>query len=102
MNYQTIKKMQKEYDVFGIQAMINSGDCWKLEGSVGRHASNLLDIGVCMLPKIQALSIEKIRKSFAVGCPASKEGGYKSNCATCGLCSGLLGKGKKDVKIIVH
>ena len=50
----------------------------------------------------QALSIEKIRKSFAVGCPASKEGGYKSNCATCGLCSGLLGKGKKDVKIIVH
>jgi hypothetical protein len=51
MNYQTIKKMQKEYDVFGIQAMINSGDCWKLEGSVGRYASNLLDVGVCMLPK---------------------------------------------------
>ena len=50
----------------------------------------------------QALSMEKIRESFAVGCPASKEGGYKSNCATCGLCSGLLGKGKKDVKIIVH
>ena len=41
MNYQKITKMQKEYNVFGMQAMINSG----------RHASNLLDIGVCMLPK---------------------------------------------------
>lgn len=50
----------------------------------------------------QALSVSKMRESFGVGCPASKEGGYKSNCATCGLCSGLLGKGKKDVKIIVH
>jgi hypothetical protein len=38
----------------------------------------------------------------AVGCPASKEGGYKSNCAACGLCSGLKGKGNKDVKIMVH
>ena len=52
MNYQKITKMQKEYNVFGMQAMINSGDCWKLEGSVGRHASDLLDIGVCMLPKL--------------------------------------------------
>ena len=50
----------------------------------------------------QAWSTQQIRESFAVGCPASKEGGYKSNCATCGLCSGLLGKGSKDVKIIVH
>ena len=58
MNYQTIKKMQKEYDVFGIQAMINSGDCWKLEGSVGRHASNLLDIGVCMLPTIKRWQVK--------------------------------------------
>lgn len=37
-----------------------------------------------------------------VQCPASKEANYKSNCASCGLCSGLLGKGKKDVKILVH
>tara|TARA_R110002126_G_scaffold256313_1_gene399350 strand:- start:150 stop:575 length:426 start_codon:yes stop_codon:yes gene_type:complete len=50
----------------------------------------------------QALSTEQISGSVGVGCPASKEGGYKSNCATCGLCSGLLGKGRKDVKIIVH
>ena len=38
----------------------------------------------------------------AVSCPASKEMDYKSNCAKCGLCSGLLGKGTKDVKILQH
>ena len=50
----------------------------------------------------QAITSGQHSQSIAVGCPASKEGGYKSNCATCGLCSGLLGKGKKDVKILVH
>ncbi len=38
----------------------------------------------------------------AVSCPASKESGFISNCAKCGLCSGLLGKGKKDIKILMH
>jgi hypothetical protein len=38
----------------------------------------------------------------AVGCPASKEMGYVSNCAKCGLCSGTEGKGSKDVKILMH
>ena len=38
----------------------------------------------------------------AVGCPASKEMGFKSNCAKCGLCSGTEGKGKKDIKILEH
>lgn len=38
----------------------------------------------------------------AVTCPASAEAGYKSNCASCGLCSGTLGKGKKDIKILEH
>lgn len=38
----------------------------------------------------------------AVSCPASKEAGFKSNCASCGLCSGLVGKGKKDIKILQH
>ena len=51
MNYAQIKQMQRDYNVDGTQAMINSGDCWNLEGSVGRHAANLLEIGVCMLPK---------------------------------------------------
>jgi len=38
----------------------------------------------------------------AVVCPASNEAGFKSNCAACGLCSGLKGKGTKDIKIMVH
>jgi len=38
----------------------------------------------------------------AVGCPASSEMGFVSNCAKCGLCSGTSGKGKKDVKILEH
>jgi len=38
----------------------------------------------------------------AVTCPASAEAGFKSNCASCGLCSGVLGKGKKDIKILEH
>lgn len=37
-----------------------------------------------------------------VTCPASKEAGYKSNCSKCGLCSGTMGKGKKDVVILQH
>lgn len=44
----------------------------------------------------------KIDVPSAVICPASKEAGYKSTCAKCGLCSGLLGKGKKDIVINVH
>lgn len=38
----------------------------------------------------------------AVACPASKEMNYVSNCAKCGLCSGLKGKGNKDIKILIH
>lgn len=37
-----------------------------------------------------------------VVCPASNEAGFKSTCAKCGLCSGVNGKGKKDVKILEH
>jgi hypothetical protein len=37
-----------------------------------------------------------------VHCPASKEMGFKSNCADCGLCSGTSGKGKKSVLILEH
>ena len=41
-------------------------------------------------------------QSDSTQCPASVEGGKVSNCAKCGLCSGLLGKGTKDVKILQH
>jgi len=38
----------------------------------------------------------------AIHCPASKERGMVSNCSKCGLCSGTLGKGKKNVVINLH
>lgn len=38
----------------------------------------------------------------AVVCPASNEAGFVTNCASCGLCSGTLGKGNKDIKILEH
>jgi hypothetical protein len=44
----------------------------------------------------------KVGDEDAVGCPASKESGFKSNCAKCGLCSGTEGKGNKDIKILEH
>ena len=37
-----------------------------------------------------------------VNCPASKEGGYKSTCSKCMLCSGIKGKGSKSVYIFNH
>jgi len=38
----------------------------------------------------------------AVNCPASKEANYKSHCSKCGLCSGMDGKGKKSIYILLH
>ena len=37
-----------------------------------------------------------------VSCPASKEGGFVTNCSKCGLCSGTEGKGNKSVVILKH
>ena len=45
---------------------------------------------------------DKSETSEAVVCPASKESDYASNCAKCGLCSGMAGKGRKNVQIQLH
>jgi hypothetical protein len=50
MDYKIISELQKSYRVTEIQEQINSGMAWKLEGSVGRFAMNMLENGVCMLP----------------------------------------------------
>lgn len=34
-----------------MQDMINTGQVWKMEGSMGREAMALLESGACMLPK---------------------------------------------------
>ena len=51
MNYNRLISLQKAYKVNGIQEQINSGIAWQMEGSVGRFAMDMLEAGVCMLPK---------------------------------------------------
>tara|TARA_R110000787_G_scaffold284826_1_gene399070 strand:- start:497 stop:799 length:303 start_codon:yes stop_codon:yes gene_type:complete len=51
MNFQSIKKLQKDYGFDEMQNLINSGTAWKMEGSFGRQAMELLNSGACMLPK---------------------------------------------------
>lgn len=47
------------------------------------------------------IATEKPLDQFT-NCPASKEGGYKSTCSKCGLCSGTEGKGSKSIFILTH
>lgn len=51
MNYAKIMKLQRDYKIDSLQKSIFDGSVWKMEGSAGRHAMAMLDIGVCMLPK---------------------------------------------------
>lgn len=48
------------------------------------------------------VSVIKGHKVRGINCPASKEQSFKSNCEKCGLCSGAVGKGKKDIWIYEH
>ena len=40
---------ETEVDVEGMQALIDSGMAWKLEGSTGRAAMDAIEAGVCIL-----------------------------------------------------
>jgi len=48
------------------------------------------------------IAIDYNKDIDAVICPASNEGGFKSNCSACGLCSGSEGKGKRNIVILEH
>ena len=48
------------------------------------------------------IALESGTDADAISCPASKEAGVLSNCSKCSLCSGAIGKGKKNVKILLH
>jgi len=45
--------------------------------------------------------VDKGDTSTGVQCPASKELSL-TTCSACGLCSGILGKGRKDIQIQMH
>lgn len=51
LRFKQIEALQKGYRVTPMQKQINSGLCWHLEGSQGRFAADLLEAGICMLPK---------------------------------------------------
>lgn len=52
LTYNQIVSLQKGYGVTATQEGINSGQCWRMEGSVGRFAMQMLEAGVCMLPLV--------------------------------------------------
>jgi hypothetical protein len=51
MTYNTILKLQEENGLAETQRLINNGEIWKFEGSMGTMAMSLLVSGACMLPK---------------------------------------------------
>ena len=50
MNLEQITNLQASYGYTSMQDMINSGQAWQMEGSIGRAAMDLLESGACMLP----------------------------------------------------
>lgn len=51
MNYKTIRRHQIEQGYDQWQFLIDNGTIWHMEGSMGREAMHLLEVGACMLPK---------------------------------------------------
>lgn len=49
LTIEQIRELQKGYRVTTTQESIESGQCWKMEGSVGRFAMTCLEAGICFL-----------------------------------------------------
>jgi len=52
--------------------------------------------------RVTALPAPQDKRPREIVCPASKEAGYKTTCASCLACGGLTAKAKADVVITVH
>ena len=46
---EALESESAEEQVEGLQALINSGAAWRLEGSVGRAAMEAIEAGLCVL-----------------------------------------------------
>jgi len=79
MNEEKISELQKEYGFTDMQEKINSGDAWRLEGSCGRAAMDLLESGACMLPKVVRLDYYGNRVPSRDMLQAGSKGSYQ-NC----------------------
>ncbi len=51
MTIERINELQADYGLTETQNQMNSGMIWKFEGSIGRIASNMLEIGILVLPE---------------------------------------------------
>lgn len=51
MTIERIKELQDEYGMTQMQNLIESGEVWKFDGSMGRQAMSLLESGACFLPE---------------------------------------------------
>lgn len=51
MTYTQVLQAQRDNGFDGIQKLIDSGEVWKMEGSMGRYAMDCLKSGACFLPK---------------------------------------------------
>lgn len=51
MDIERIREFQEAYGYKELQALIESGDVWKMEGSMGRGAMDSLESGACFLPE---------------------------------------------------
>jgi hypothetical protein len=47
-------------------------------------------------------SLAPLQKGVEIMCPASKEAGYKTDCASCKACGGLSAKAKVSIAILPH
>jgi hypothetical protein len=53
MKLTEIRKLQIEYGFDKMQNIIDTGAVWLMEGSMGREAMHLLEVGACFLPNKQ-------------------------------------------------
>lgn len=51
MTIERITELQKEYGLTKAQNLLNAGDLFKFEGSVGRSADDMLESGILILPE---------------------------------------------------
>jgi len=59
MTKEEINKLQEQYNYAEMQKLIDTGDVWKFEGSMGRSAMNCLESGICYLPEKQTFDYYK-------------------------------------------
>lgn len=64
--------------------------------------SDQLLASACGWRTFRAKSAEQPKAKSEIGCPAAKENGARTNCASCGLCAGNSSKSPRDIVINLH